>query len=91
MQVFRKFFDALNKKIYAFFMQHTKLSGNCFRINVQHPFFLKVKRHFAGSKNCSMKHTKNQDSLNIHAYRIFPTRQDVQSSTLSFSSVKDKK
>ena len=38
-----------------------------------------------------MKHTKNRDSLNIHTYQIFPTRQDVQSSTLRFSSAKDKK
>ena len=36
---FKKIFNALFKKIYAFSIQHTKLLGNCFRHSIQQTLF----------------------------------------------------
>ena len=42
----RKFFDALHETIYAFSMQHTKLSGKCFRKNIQQTIFFESQETF---------------------------------------------
>ena len=80
-----KFLDKLLMhltKNYAFSMQNTKLLENCFRNNLQQTIFFESQDILVVLKNCSLKHTKNRDSLNIHTYQTFPPRQDVQSSTL---------
>ena len=72
-------------------MQHTKLLRNCFRINIQQTFCWRSRDILVVLKNFSIKHTKNWDSLFIRTYQIFPTRQNIHSSTLCLSSAKDRK
>ena len=71
-------------------MQNTKLLENCFRNNIQRTIFSESGDILLVLKNCSMKHTKNRDSSDIHTFQTFPTRQNVQSSTLCFSVQKTK-
>ena len=71
-------------------MQNTKLSENCFRNNIQQTIFLKA-RHFGGFKNCSMKHTKNRDSLNIPFYRFFQHYWTCRAPPLYVSAVQKTK
>ena len=49
-------------------MQHTKLKGNCFGNSIQQTLFWESRVILVVLRNCSMEHTKNWDSLNIHTY-----------------------
>ena len=58
MEAFRKFFDVLSKKFIHFLCNIENFLQN-FVIIFNNQFFLKVKSHFGGFKNCFMKRTKN--------------------------------
>ena len=60
-------------------MQNTKLVEFFFRSNIQETIFFESPRDFlVVLKNCSFKHTKNRDGLNVHTFQVFPTRRRAE-------------
>ena len=77
----QNFLDAFNNKIHAFrcFYAKYKTSRIFFRSNIQETIFFESPRDFlVVLKNCSFKHTKNRDGLNVHTFQVFPTRRRAE-------------